>query len=68
MFNITLKRSLATMAVMAGALAAAGPASASPIYMPIDISDGVVAKSDQAATPQGIIMSDGRICNPRWGC
>jgi hypothetical protein len=18
--------------------------------------------------PQGIIMSDGRICNPRWGC
>jgi len=21
-----------------------------------------------AASPQGIIMSDGRICNPRWGC
>ena len=20
------------------------------------------------ATTQGIIMSDGRICNPRWGC
>ncbi len=68
MFNITLKRSLATMAVMAGALAAAGPASASPIYMPVDGIDGVVASSDQTATPQGIIMSDGRICNPRWGC
>ena len=65
MFNITLKRSLATMAVMAGALAAAGPASASPIYMPIDNSGAV---ADQTATPQGIIMSDGRICNPRWGC
>lgn len=21
-----------------------------------------------APTTQGIIMSDGRICNPRWGC
>ena len=68
MFNITLKRSLATMAVMAGALAAAGPASASPIYMPVGDADGVVARPDQTPTPQGIIMSDGRICNPRWGC
>ena len=53
MFKIALKRSLATMAVMAGALAAAGPASASPIYMPVDGIDGVVASSDQTATPQG---------------
>ena len=21
-----------------------------------------------APSPQGFIMSDGRICNPRWGC
>ena len=68
MFNITLKRSLATMAVMAGTVVAAGPASASPIYMPIDDLAGAVASPDQTVTPQGIIMSDGRICNPRWGC
>ena len=52
MFKITLKRSLATMAVMAGAVVAAGPASASPIYMPVDGVEGVVASPDQTVTPQ----------------
>ena len=26
------------------------------------------AASIPGTTAQGIIMSDGRICNPRWGC
>jgi hypothetical protein len=28
----------------------------------------VAAAPSPGATTQGIIMSDGRICNPRWGC
>ena len=31
----------------------------------------IAPSTSQAApgpTAQGIIMSDGRICNPRWGC
>ncbi len=113
MFNITLKRSLATMAVVAGLLVAAGPASAAGVSTGHERtsavngktnagtqvgSEGVKAPSkaepffgglgddtldvassevfelntlggnDTLAAPQGIIMSDGRICNPRWGC
>ena len=29
---------------------------------------GAPQAAPTAATTQGIIMSDGRICNPRWGC
>ena len=48
MFSITLKRSAATLGVVAGLLAAAAPASAMPIYMKID--DGaVVSRPDQTA-------------------
>jgi hypothetical protein len=27
-----------------------------------------VSAATLAPAPQGIIMSDGRVCNPRWGC
>ena len=46
MFSITLKRSAATLGVVAGLLAAAAPASATPIYMKFD---GVVSRPDQTA-------------------
>ena len=40
MFSITLKRSAATLGVVVGLLAAAVPASASQIYMPVGGIDG----------------------------
>ena len=53
MSSITLKRSAATLGVVVGLLAAAVPASASPIYMPIGGIDGsVVSRPDQTA-PRG---------------
>jgi hypothetical protein len=30
--------------------------------------DAVSSAPLPGANAQGIIMSDGRICNPRWGC
>ena len=50
MLSSTLKRSVATLGVVAGLLAAAGPASA--------------GAHDGFATPQGLIMKDGNICDP----
>ena len=41
--STTLKRTAATLGVLAGLLATAGPASAMPIYMPILGEDGAVA-------------------------
>ena len=68
---VTLRRrAAATIAASAlAALALAGPAAAATApggtgpspYLP-----GQGSASDPTA--QGIIMSDGRICNPRWGC
>jgi hypothetical protein len=46
----------------AGPAVAAGTAAASPA--PPTLGQPQLA----APTTQGIIMSDGRICNPRWGC
>ena len=40
----------------------AGPASAATAL------PQPVAVDPVAPAPQGMIMSDGRICNPRWGC
>jgi predicted heme/steroid binding protein len=48
MFSITLKRSAATLGVVAGLLAAAAPASAMPIYMKFD-DVAVVSRPDQTA-------------------
>jgi hypothetical protein len=53
---------LAAVALAGPAAAATAPASNAPSpYLP-----GHGSTSD--STAQGIIMSDGRICNPRWGC
>jgi hypothetical protein len=51
MSSITLKRSAATLGVFVGLLAAAVPASASPIYMPVGGIDG------SAAAPSGFGLS-----------
>jgi hypothetical protein len=51
----------ATLTIAVGSLA--GPAAAAAATSPPDVSTAALAPS-----PQGIIMSDGRICNPRWGC
>ena len=68
---VTLRRRAAatTAAAVLAAVSFAGPAAAAttPVsnapspYMP-----GQGSASDPTA--QGFIMSDGRICNPRWGC
>ena len=53
---------LAALALSGPAVAATTPANGgSSPYMPTQASP-------IGASAQGIIMSDGRICNPRWGC
>ena len=52
----------ASVTVAAAALAGAAPALATPV------APATVQPVASAPTTQGIIMSDGRICNPRWGC
>ena len=47
------------------ALTLAGPAAAS---MPLTADPSPYTTSAPGATTQAIIRSDGRICNPRWGC
>ncbi len=46
---------------LAGAMLAGPASAATALPQP-------VAVDPVAPAPQGIIMSDGRICNPRWGC
>lgn len=58
-------RVVAPLAAVVAALAMCGPAAAAPAPLSgpsLESSAGV------SPTTQGIIMSDGRICNPRWGC
>ena len=65
----TRRVAAASAAAVLTALALSGPAVAAtlpgnggaPPYMPTQ-------GSPIDAGAQGIIMSDGRICNPRWGC
>ena len=53
---------LAAMALSGPAVAASAPVNGgTPPYVPTQ-------GSPLDPTAQGIIMSDGRICNPRWGC
>ena len=53
---------LSAMALSGPAVAASAPTNGgAPPYMPTQGSP-----LDPSA--QGFIMSDGRICNPRWGC
>ena len=51
-------------AAVAAVMAFSGSASATPLS-PESVT---VAPAPISASPAGIIMSDGRICNPRWGC
>ena len=58
-----LRRTAVLLVAPAAVVAFAGPASAATTA-----PQPVVAPAATGVTQQGIIMSDGRICNPRWGC
>ena len=60
-----LSRLLITVPLALALTAVAGSASASADVLQNSSLSTTIAG---AAQPQGIIMSDGRICNPRWGC
>jgi hypothetical protein len=69
MFSSSRKRSVATLGVVAGLLAAAVPASAAvPAGSNAGQPNGALPTA--AATAQGIIMRDGGICDPirHMGC
>ena len=54
----------APLAAVVAALVISGPAgAATPLAGP-----SLEPSPTVGTTSQGIIMSDGRICNPRWGC
>jgi hypothetical protein len=68
-FSSTLKRSVATLGVVAGLLAAAVSASAAgPAVTNSGQANGAYATG--TATAQGIIMRDGGVCDPirHMGC
>ena len=55
----------APFAAVVAAFALCGPAGAATT----PLGGASLEPSPTVGTaPQGIIMSDGRICNPRWGC
>ena len=53
----------ASLTVAVGALASPASAAVVTATSQLDVNAATLA-----ASPQGFIMSDGRICNPRWGC
>ncbi len=66
MSYVSLRRAAATTAVaIVSAVALAGPATAAA---PVDPSPNLPQQGSSVPAGNGIIMSDGRICNPRWGC
>lgn len=69
MFSSTHKRPLATLGIVAGLLVAAVPATAAASAS-TNAGPPNGARPDTAATTQGFIMSDGRICDPirHMGC
>jgi hypothetical protein len=60
--STSLRRTLAVLLLPTAVAVLAAPASAATT------SPQPVVATAPTVTPQGIIMSDGRICNPRWGC
>ena len=56
---------LAGFAAASTTFASPAPAAAAAVTT---MSEPQLNAAPPAASPQGIIMSDGRICNPRWGC
>jgi hypothetical protein len=69
MLSSTVKRSVATLGVVAGLLAAAVPATAAGLAGS-NAGQRNQALPNGAATPQRIIMRDGGICDPirHMGC
>jgi hypothetical protein len=68
---VTLSRRAAatTAAAVLATIGLAGPAAAATL--PVDNAPSPYVPGHGSAsdpTAQGFIMSDGRICNPRWGC
>jgi hypothetical protein len=61
----TLKRSVATLGVVAGLLAATGPAGAGA-----HVGTATQPNDYGLATPQGFITKDGSVCDPirHMGC
>ena len=71
MFSSTLRRSVTTLGVVAGLVAAAVPASAAgPAGTNPGHPNDALATATTTATPQGIIMRDGGVCDPirHMGC
>lgn len=69
--HVTLRRRAAatTAAAVLTALTLAGPAAATTAPAGHAPSPYVLVQGSATdAGAQGIIMSDGNICNPRWGC
>jgi len=69
MVSSTLRRSAATLGVVAGLLAAAVPAGAAGLAS-ANAASPTGARPDAAAPSQGIIMRDGGVCDPirHMGC
>ena len=65
MFRTMVAGGFAAASLTAAAVALASPAAATAAT---STSQPDVNAATVAASQQGIIMSDGRICNPRWGC
>jgi hypothetical protein len=57
-------RALSTLAAIVALVVSAAPASAGLLSSPL----GAVGTPSGGEVVPGFIMSDGRICNPRWGC
>ena len=65
--STVLRRTFALLALpIVATMVISGPASAGAAT-PLPSENHTVLIAPTAAA-QGIIMSDGRICNPRWGC
>ena len=57
-------RVLTILTAVAALAVSAAPASAGLLSSPL----GAVGTPSGGEVVPGFIMSDGRICNPRWGC
>ena len=56
---------IGTFGLAAASMAFANPAAAAAVT---PVSQPALNAATPAPSPQGIIMRDGGICNPRWGC
>jgi hypothetical protein len=65
MFRTMVAGGFAAASLTVTVVALASPAAAAAVT---STSQHDVNAAPVAASQQGIIMSDGRICNPRWGC